>query len=98
MIGWVLVGDGGPGEKVEEGGGGSSVVAEVCVLMISPGVTVKSRAGGEMINGVAVTMEGVLEGTGDKTGKGCGAIPQISQEVRRNAHAASAIAFLIRRL
>jgi hypothetical protein len=48
--------------------------------------------------GVGVIMEGVLDGTGDKTGIGCGAIPQTSQDVRRNTHIASTIYFFIGRL
>lgn len=50
--------------------------------------------GGRMM-GVGVMMEGVLDGTGDKTGRGCGAMPQTSQEVRRSAHIAKLIVFLI---
>lgn len=70
MIGWVLVGDGVSRIKVGVGGGFSSVVAGGCVVLIPPGVAVKSKLGGGIISGVAVTMEGVLEGTGDKTGMG----------------------------
>jgi hypothetical protein len=90
MIGWVLVGDGVPSKRVGVGGGVSvsgTSVGGVVVLLVSVG-------GGRMM-GVGVTMEGVLDGTGDKTGKGGGAIPQTSQEVKRSAATASTMYLLI---
>lgn len=93
MIGCVLVADGVSSKRVEVGGGVSVVGTRVrgaAVALVS--------VGGGIMMGVGVIMEGVLDGTGVKTGKGCGAIPQTSQEVRRNAHATSTMFFLIRRL
>jgi hypothetical protein len=90
MIGWVAVGDGISSEKVGVGGGvsvnGMGDIGDVA--------SVVKVSGGRMM-GVGVMMEGVLDGTGDKTGRGCGAMPQTSQEVRRSAHIAKLIVFLI---
>ena len=59
MIGWVLVGDGGPGAKVGEGGGVS-----VIAVTVRGGVVALVNVGGGRIMGVGVTMKGVLDGIG----------------------------------
>ena len=59
MIGWVLVGDGGPGEMVEEGGGVSVATAIVTGIAVP-----LAKVGGARMIGVGVIMEGVLDGMG----------------------------------
>lgn len=56
----MLVGDGGPGEKVEEGGGVS--VAKAAVRGTAVPIT---NVGGGRMRGVGVIIEGVLDGMGD---------------------------------
>lgn len=41
--------------------------------------------GGGIISGVAVMTAGVMDGIGDWTGNGCGATPNESQDVSKNA-------------
>ena len=56
----MLVGDGGPGENVKEGGGVSVTKAAV------GGITDPlAKVGGGRMMGVGVIMEGVLDGMGD---------------------------------
>jgi len=85
IVGWVLVGDGRAGIIVGVGSAESVVEEGVDGLPVSLGVGVKSNTGGGMMNGVAVTMAGVLDGMGDWTGNGWGATPPMSQDERRKA-------------
>ena len=73
-------------------------MVDVGVITIPPGEVVRFRVGGGRMMGVAVTIDGVLDGTGDWMGKGCGAVPQISHAERRKARQVTAIVFLMRRL
>ena len=61
---------GGAGVKVGERGGVGVRVFEACVTITMVDVAVKFNEGGGILKGVAVTSAGVMDGTGDWTGKG----------------------------
>ena len=74
---------GGIGVNVSVGDGVivlSAVTGKITVTF-EAGVSVLTKIGGGMMNGVGVIIPGVSEGMGVQTGNVCGATPQISHEL-----------------
>ncbi len=90
----VFVADGGENVGDKVGDTVSDGVGDIGTEDVTTGVTVKFNVGGGMIKGVAVKMGGVLVGGGENTGNGCGATPQISQEVRHSPRKTMIIRFM----
>lgn len=90
----VFVADGGANVGDRVGDAVSDGVGDMGADDVTTGVTEKFNVGGGMIKGVAVKMGGVLVGGGDNTGNGCGATPQISQDVRHSPRKTMIIRFM----
>jgi len=91
MGAWVNVWVGWASVPVEVGGGVRLAVSVTCEIIVTAGVIVP---GGGIINGVAVKMLGVDEGTGLQTGKGCGGTPHESHAVRSRRKRSERVFFI----
>lgn len=72
----------------------SAVTGKITVTF-ETGVSVFTKIGGGMMNGVGVTMSGVKEGMGVQTGNDCGATPQTSHELINDVKKRKQISFFI---